>query len=354
MLTCCVSVFNYSSCINKKPAVCIDVDGVLRIGNRSVSGATEALKKLRDNNVPLAIITNGGGETEKIRAEKISSLLKLQGQLYSIKPNEVVLCHSPMKDALKKYSEQNRLILILGTGSIKNVMKEYGYSNYITSNEYAILFPQLLPFFFFYGKPPLNLLYDKTKMEVEERIKKSIKRLLKIDAICQLTDVINWDINMQILCDLLISNDGIPGSIRSTGEEQKVDYHLACQDILFQDLFPIPRFACGSFFYCLQRIFELKYKRKVNFVDYGKPSKIIFNYAKKEIEKANPGHQYNYYMIGDNPEVDIKGANDSGFHSILVKTGIFKGRNSKEFPAKTVVNDIKDAIDFILHRELKV
>jgi ribonucleotide monophosphatase NagD (HAD superfamily) len=57
-------------------------------------------------------------------------------------------------------------------------------------------------------------------------------------------------------------------------------------------------------------------------------------------------------MIGDNPPVDIKGANDSGFVSVLVRTGVFnEGENDLENPAKYVVNDVNDAVDLILRLE---
>lgn len=39
-------------------------------------------------------------------------------------------------------------------------------------------------------------------------------------------------------------------------------------------------------------------------------------------------------MIGDNPKSDIKGANDAGWISILVRSGVFHGlENDKENPA---------------------
>ena len=56
-------------------------------------------------------------------------------------------------------------------------------------------------------------------------------------------------------------------------------------------------------------------------------------------------------MIGDNPKSDIKGGNNAGWITILVKTGIFKGVNDKENPATYVVNDFKEAIDLILDLE---
>ena len=46
---------------------------------------------------------------------------------------------------------------------------------------------------------------------------------------------------------------------------------------------------------------------------------LIFKIGKKIIEN-NPQYDISrFYMIGDNPVVDIKGANDSGFESILVR-----------------------------------
>jgi ribonucleotide monophosphatase NagD (HAD superfamily) len=57
-------------------------------------------------------------------------------------------------------------------------------------------------------------------------------------------------------------------------------------------------------------------------------------------------------MIGDNPKSDIKGGNDAGWITILVKTGIFQGKyNDKENPAKYVVNDFKEAFELICYLE---
>lgn len=45
-------------------------------------------------------------------------------------------------------------------------------------------------------------------------------------------------------------------------------------------------------------------------------------------------------MIGDNPKSDIRGANQKGWTSILVRSGIFNGQNNDEKdPASYVVDD---------------
>lgn len=38
-------------------------------------------------------------------------------------------------------------------------------------------------------------------------------------------------------------------------------------------------------------------------------------------------------MIGDNPKSDIRGGNNNGCVSILVRSGVFKGENDPEDPA---------------------
>ena len=50
--------------------------------------------------------------------------------------------------------------------------------------------------------------------------------------------------------------------------------------------------------------------------------------------------------------VDIRGANEFGWYSILVRTGNFKGKgNSDKFPAKRVFDDVEKAVEWILGHE---
>jgi len=58
-------------------------------------------------------------------------------------------------------------------------------------------------------------------------------------------------------------------------------------------------------------------------------------------------------MIGDNPNVDIKGGNENGFTTILVKTGVFHSDepNCPKNPANYCVSDINEAIKLIIELE---
>ena len=339
------------SLIKTIPAVCIDLDGVIKRGPHPIPSARRSILTLRSFNIPFAILTNNGGETEQTYALRCSKLLSLTKRDY-FKASEIILCHSPMKDALQQYKANNQLLLITGTGNPSKVMLNYKFHNFITVNEYVQMFPEIFQFFFNLNTSKSHS--QRIKHIVSKRIGKTITSYPPIKAIVQLSDIINWEINAQLLSDLLISSNGIPGSVRKSHVPQYVDYHLACKDLLFMDKYAIPRFACGSFFMCLNNLFKSKYHRNINYIDYGKPSSIIFNYAKRHIIKHNPStHIGKFYMIGDNPAVDILGANVNGYHSILVKTGVFKGNNDncKEYPAKTVCNNIGDAINYIIQTE---
>jgi hypothetical protein len=94
-----------------------------------------------------------------------------------------------------------------------------------------------------------------------------------------LTDVVRWEMNIQLFSDILISQDGVPGTVRSPHEAQKVEFHLCSEDLVYKDNFKLPRIAAGAFWYSLQHIFSMKYKRSIEYTLYGKPSPTIFNYA---------------------------------------------------------------------------
>jgi hypothetical protein len=63
-----------------------------------------------------------------------------------IKKEEVFLCHSPMKPILQSYGDHT--VLITGTGDPKSVMKEYNHMQFLTVEEYMVLFPHMFCHFF--------------------------------------------------------------------------------------------------------------------------------------------------------------------------------------------------------------
>ena len=89
---------------------------------------------------------------------------------------------------------------------------------------------------------------------------------------------------------------------------------------------------------------------------------MTFDYTEKHVQKLaeKEGVGINrFYMIGDTPESDIAGANERGWTTILVRTGVFdykaatstKDGNDRLNPAGYVVEDFQASIDLIYKLE---
>ncbi len=76
----------------------------------------------------------------------------------------------------------------------------------------------------------------------------------------------------------------------------------------------------------------------------GKPNKSFFNYVMQSLKQNNDEIIY----IGDDIDIDIKGGNDMGFTTILVKTGKFTSSDlSKDIRADLILNDVSELIDLL-------
>lgn len=127
------------------------------------------------------------------------------------------------------------------------------------------------------------------------------------------------------------------------------------------DSFRLPRIVFGCFNIALKQVYKLLYDRELNINFYCKPSLLTFRYAEQHCQnlleeynkKSSKKYEIsNFYMIGDNPSSDIQGANNAGWNSILVRTGLFKnGENSEIFPAKYVVQNVSEAVNLIFKLE---
>ena len=54
------------------------------------------------------------------------------------------------------------------------------------------------------------------------------------------------------------------------------------------------------------------------------------------------------YMVGDNPALDIKGANDYGWELILLRTGVFRDEDWHDMVARPTVGVFNDVYDSIV------
>ena len=102
---------------------------------------------------------------------------------------------------------------------------------------------------------------------------------------------------------------------------------------------------------------------------FGKPFHHTFAFAEKRLErhrhallgagrsKIGTEGLKHVYMVGDNPESDIQGANEfvspagSKWRSILVRSGVFVDGKEPTHKPDVVVGDVWDAVEWGLERE---
>ncbi|KAI0204276.1 HAD-superfamily subfamily IIA hydrolase [Astrocystis sublimbata] len=382
-------------------AFAFDIDGVLLHVAKPIPGATETLEYLQRHDIPFILLTNGGGKHERERVEELSQRLgvslstdnfiqshtpfqELVDRSWSSNPTDQQLQKS-VEDALEKKSGlADKNVLITGSDAAKSrlIAEAYGFRSVITPADILVSHPSIFPF-----NPLLKSHYEATARPLP-----SLDNL-KFDAIFVFNDPRDWALDTQIITDLLLSQNGVLGTYsprngRSEHENDgwqtdgQPDLYFSNHDLFWSASYHLPRFGQGAFQAALAGIWrqitggQAEMKRST----IGKPHARTYGYAERVLAKwraalleknksgagvgsgtetggAQPLNRV--YMVGDNPESDIRGANEyvspegTEWNSILVKTGVYsqdRDGEPKHRPT-AVVDDVKGAVEWALERE---
>lgn len=232
-------------------------------------------------------------------------------------------------------------MLIVGFDSVSaaEIATFYGFEDFTTLDDYISSHLYLVPF---------TRHFTQASLPKHDR---------PISAIFMVHEPVYWAEGLQVLCDVLLSADGVIKPEGYTmGKEQTIPFFVANPDFVYPASFAVPRFTSGAFSSCLADLYKGHTGKNLNVTYYGKPIASIYTYAKEVLEKQANQELQRIYCIGDNPLSDIKGANEApgpeGFwFSMLVTTGCWKGEiheNDPQNPAKFVSNDVLEAVQFIL------
>ncbi|KAJ6311604.1 hypothetical protein OIU77_013374 [Salix suchowensis] len=201
--------------------------------------------------------------------------------------------HSSFKSLLKRY--ENQLIVATGKGEPAVVMSEYGFKKAVSLEDHMYL-------------------------------TKHCPGLMN-------------DIRLKLPAEL--GFNGFSAQLWKPGILYRL---ISLFDI--QAAFPSNRLGTGAFRIALESVF--------NRIHYNPLDHLIIVIISKEPGDSGSQSFKTLYMIGDNPSVDVKGAQQAGhpWFSILTRTGVFRGKhNHAEFPADLVVDTVEEAVDYILGRE---
>ncbi|UJR28131.1 hypothetical protein I4U23_009388 [Adineta vaga] len=356
-------------------ACIFDIDGVITKGPNFIAVAKPAIHTLIQLNIPVVFLSNTC-VLESDKAKQLSSMLDI-----TINPEQVVLAQTPMR-TLTEYHNQH--VLISGQGPVEEIGRILGFKSITTIEQVCDAFPEL------------DMVNHMNRAKLSETIKTAglvrDENFRPIDAIVLLGEPISWESSLQVITDLLLT-DGNPAIVPlDTINNRDHIPVIACnRDLVFKAAADLPRFGHGAFLTCLEALYknlsgnDLKYKAFV-----GKPFEISFQYAEMVANKlalANGQSKIDrIYFFGDNPDVDIVGANMyncllqqdinsrtsiSGYdlirdtkyfsatvcESILVCTGVYdpdKQKQEETEPWKiptTIQEDVFEGVKYVLTKE---
>lgn len=319
-------------------AFAFDIDGVLLRGKNPLPAAKEALSILNGNNklglkIPFILLTNGGGVSEVERCRKLSSQLGVQ-----IHPDQFIQSHTVLKSIVHNYVDVPVLVLGGQGDTLRRVAEGYGFRKAYTTLDILNWNPSIWPF------------HNLTQ---EERASVRLADFSKIQfgAIFVFHDPRNWALDTQIMCDVI---QGIIGGSHETNRTRKpVDLVFCNPDLIWQSDFEAPRMGQGAFRVAFQSVFQSLTGSTYPYIQFGKPTEATYKFAEIMLKHRLQGvPKSSLYMVGDNPESDIAGANTAGWKSILVHTGVYDPHRGPPSHQPThQAEDVAEAVRWALEQE---
>ncbi|KDQ62256.1 hypothetical protein JAAARDRAFT_30147 [Jaapia argillacea MUCL 33604] len=327
-----------------------DIDGVLIRGSRVLPAAKRALAMLEGDNpmrvkIPYILITNGGGSSEEDRC------LRLTKQLgFDIKPTQFIQAHTILKSIVEEYAETPVLVLGGKYDMVRRVAKGYGFQKAYTTLDVHAWNPSVWPFH------ELSDAERATTQHVDFAT-------TPISAIFVFHDPRNWSLDVQVICDVIQSGGVIGGPYIPVSEqlkERKIDLVFCNPDLVWRGEFERPRLGQGAFREAFQAVYKALTGTTYPYVQHGKPTESTYKFAQKvlsdrlqELLGHRPQNIPQVYMVGDNPESDIAGANAAKWSSILVRTGVYDPSFGPSPHTPTYeAEDVEEAVKWAINREM--
>ncbi|KAJ3024300.1 hypothetical protein HKX48_003125 [Thoreauomyces humboldtii] len=239
---------------------------------------------------------------------------------------------------------RDKLVFIVGPPNCKNVAHAYGFKHVILSSEMREWDRSLWPF-----AVRDEHKHEKTQEDLSSR---------PISAVMIFHDSPDWGLDIQLITDVLMSQDGRITTRQDISSErpivQSVPLYSSAADFLWSNEWQHPRFGQGGFVRALGGVWkELSGSDLKIDTQFGKPSAATYDYAKAVMTDFAGSIPPHVYMVGDNPASDIQGANINGWKSILVETGVYRPgvKLTEAQRPTTIVNDVASAVDWILKEE---
>ncbi|KAI1340911.1 HAD-like domain-containing protein [Xylariaceae sp. FL0016] len=329
----------------KNMAFAFDIDGVLVHGDRLIPEGQQALNILNGDNelgikIPHIFLTNGSGKPEKPRCDQLASILK-----NPVNTEQFIQSHTPMS-ALAEYYKT--VLVVGGVGyRCREVAEQYGFKDVVVPNDIVAWDTSIAPY------------REFTQQEAAMSKPRDFSKC-NIEAILVFSDSRDYATDLQIIMDLLMSEDGRLTTKAKDPVSQRIPIYFSQGDLLCPTEHWYPRLSQGAFRIGLEAMYKAMTGVDLERVVYGKPELATYKYADEVMtswmEQLHGEEKLpeNIYMVGDNPASDIIGGNMYGWNTCLVRTGVFQGgANDENNPANFgVFPNVLEAVKTALRKQL--
>lgn len=349
------------------------------------------------------------------------------GPLPVLSPANFVQSHTPFQELLDDAAGldakstgsggglRDQTILVTGSDAarIRTIAEQYGFRSVVTPADILAAYPAIYPFepllksvYAETARPlPKPLLFEGGKLASQPSAKPfspadlDDSKYLRIAAAFVFNDPRDWALDIQLLTDVLQARRGFlgtfdPASLSAEGmapEEQGTRLFFSNADLLWATTYHLPRFGQGAFAAAVAGVWShLASPKQPPLLSpeggratlLGKPHAATYRFAERTLvryrtslleahggsagtgkvgEKESP--LKTVYMVGDNPESDIAGANQfSSAHgtdwcSVLVETGVYDPARAGSSPdylrhrPRAITGDVGAAVRWALQRE---
>ncbi|ATY64465.1 HAD-superfamily subfamily CECR5 [Cordyceps militaris] len=368
-------------------AFAFDIDGVLYQGQKGIPGAKEMLQKIRQLGLRYVFLTNGGGAHENAKVASLAKRLGLENPEHVLK-DRVILSHTPMR-SWDEDVKKNGTVLVTASQpeTARQLAREYGFQRAVTPADLLAANGHIYPFAHLRDslhKESSPLPDGKSAAAISDPYSRAIPPdALKIDQILVWNDPRDWSLDIQVIHDLLVSYRGYPGTLSTkNGDRTLTDagwqqdgqpgLWISNLDLVWKTEYPVNRFGTGAFLEALKGVWAAVTEgaAPLRYQALGKPSRRTYEYAHERLLRYDADvlgqggtttrPLRRVYMIGDNPESDIRGANEfapgdgAQWESILVRTGVFQPTLQEPEPRykpTVIVDDVVDAVVWALRNE---
>ena len=308
----------------------LDIDGVFLKGTNVLPGAKEALRLLDRSGLPYVFVTNGGGVTEEDKARSLSQLLDSE-----VTEKMVLMSHTPFRRQVDQYRDKR--VLVLGSENAVSIAKHYGFKKPVSPRDLLSESPTA-----FQQISVHKMGQHQAEMPDEE-----------VHAALVIGDPFEWGLDIQILTDVMLSSSQIP-------------LFASNADILYNNEHHSPRYTQGAFVAAFQYLYEKVSQQPLEVQFAGKPFAITYSMAQAMLEERSQELDVEvpkrFVGIGDSPMSDIRGANNFGWSSVLVHTGVWSPSASGEreiweyegnesMTPTLIKQDILEAVEALLRLE---